>query len=195
MGDSRAWLDPKTQEILQPEPPRKIAPPTLPDYSLILLKAGGGQERTVRAVRRVNDCPDSDAREFLARRLPLLINPDLSYPDALLGQFEFVCCDAIAVFLASEVVTGAEPSYMKELFAALRQSDEFRDVSVSLEDVPKNEEGSRFLNQFLGLAEADVETRQFPLNLKALYKKARIMSHWAGRIGAKVSVTVDPEAK
>ena len=195
MEDRRAWLDPQTQELLQPEPPQKIAPPTLPDYSLILLEARGGRERMVRAVRRVNDCTDSDARELLARRLPLVVNPDLPYHDALLAQFEFVCCDAIAVFLASEVVIGAEPAYLKELFARLLRSDEFREVTLSLERVPRNEEGSRFLDQFLGLTGAEAESQRFPVDLQVLYKKARIMAHWADRIGAKVHVTVGAQAK
>ncbi len=195
MEDRRTWLDPQTQEILQPEPPHKIAPPTLPGYSLILLETRGGQERMVRAVRRANDCADSDAKELLARRLPLVVNPDLSYQDALLAQFEFVCCDAITVFLASEVVAEAEPSYLNELFAKLRRSDEFRDATLSLEHVPRNEEGGRFLDQFLGLVEGAVEIQRFPVDLQVLYKKARIMAHWAGRIGAKVRVMVGPQAK
>ncbi|NQT11495.1 MAG: hypothetical protein HQ582_02020 [Planctomycetes bacterium] len=190
MKDKNAWLDTQTEAMLRGEPPQAIAPPTLPDFSLVVLESGKDQQRMVRAVRRVNDCSHSDAKKLLARGLPLVVNADLSHHDALLGQFEFVCCDAIAVFLRSRVAAGAEASYLKELFARLCQGGEFRDVTVSLGGVPRNEEGSRFLDQFLGLVGAEAERQQFPVELQMLYKKARIMAHWAGRIGGKACVMV-----
>ena len=89
----------------------------------------------------------------------------------------------------------AEASYLKELFSKRCRNDEFRDATLSLEHVPRNEEGSRFLDQFLGLVGAEVEIQRFPMDLQVLCKKARIMAHWAGRIGAKVRVTIGPQAK
>ncbi len=182
------WLDPKTLELLRGEPPQTVAPPTLPDYSLVLLEAGGDRKRMVRGVQRVVDCPDSDASRLLGGRLPLVVKADLSYHDAEFGQFEFICCDAITVIIASEVVTGAEPSYLKDLFARLRRSDEFRRVTLRLDSLPRSEDGTRYADQFLGLAEAEAEAQRFPVELRVFYKKARIMAHWGNRIGAQVRI-------
>ena len=88
------WLDLETHELLQAEPPRTLAPATLPDYSLVLLQPGGDRDRMIRAVRRVNGCSDHEANNVLSGRVPLLVNADLSYEEALLGQFEFVCSQA-----------------------------------------------------------------------------------------------------
>jgi len=195
MKSSRRWLDPQTREMLQPEPPHKVAPPTLPDYSLVLLEAGEGRKRMVRAVRRVNGCSASAAGRLLARRLPLVIHRDLSYHDAAFGQFEFVCCDAVTVIIASEVVVDGDPSYLKDLYARLRRSDEFQIVSLQIESVPSNDEGTRFLNQFVGLTETEALLQGFPLERRVLFKKARIMTHWARRIGAEVGLTADPRRK
>jgi len=188
MEDGREWLDPQTLEMLHREPPVQDAPARLPDFSLILLEAAGNQERMRRAVRRINDCSDSDARELLARPLPLVVNADLSFHDAALGQFELVCCDAIAVLLASRVAARAEEPYLKQLFARLHRSDEFRDVTLRVGYVPGTEEGRRFLDQFLGLVGVEAETQQFPTDMHMYYKKARIMVHWAARIGAEVRI-------
>lgn len=89
MKTGEPWLDPRTQEILQPVPPERVTPATLPDYSLILLTIGSDRFRMLRAVHRVNDCDEYGAGKLLSGPLPLLVNRDLSYHDALLGQFEF----------------------------------------------------------------------------------------------------------
>ncbi len=186
MKSGEPWLDPQTKEILQPAPPAKIAPPTLPDYSLILLTTGSDQSRVLRAVHRVNDCDESVAAKLLKGRLPLLVNRDLSYHDALLGQFEFVCCDAIAIFIASEVVTLAEPSYLRELFKTIRGSLEFAETTVAIRSIPDTDDGRRFLDQFVGSDSPEMISKCFPRDVSALWKKARIMAHWASRIGAIV---------
>ena len=187
------WLDLQTLEMLHHEPPRRIAPPTLPDYSVVMLEAGGDRERMVRAVRRTNDCSESEARALLAQRLPFVVNLDLSYHDAGLGQFELVCCDAISVIMPSEVVVDAEPAYLDDLYAKLRQSDEFQEVTLRLESLPWGEDAMRFLGQFLGLAKVEAKAQQFPADLRMFYKKARIMAHWGDRIGAEVRLTVGPQ--
>ena len=189
MKPGESWLDPQTKEILQPQPPERIAPPTLPQYSLVLLEAGGDRARMLRAVRRVNDCDDSEAADLLQRRFPLIVNTDLSHHDALLGQFELVCCDAIGVFISSEVVAMAEPYYLRDLYARLRHSPEFQEAIITVRSVPKTQEGLKFVDQFLGLSETDGVDQGFPVNLPVLQKKARIMAHWASRIGADVGFT------
>ncbi len=187
------WLDPQTLQILQHEPPPRIAPPTHPDYSVVMLQPGGDGKRMVRAVRRINRCSDPEARALLARRLPLVVNPDLSYHDAGLGQFELVCCDAISVIMPSEVVVGAEPAYLKDLYARLRQSDEFQAVKLRLDSLPWGEGAMRFVDQFLGLAGAEARAQRYPVELCMFRKKARIMAHWGSRVGAEVRITVEPE--
>jgi len=190
MNTGESWLDPQTKEILQPQPPERIAPPTHPEYSLVLLETGKDQPKMRRAVRRVNGGDESQAGAILVHRVPVVINADLSHHDALLGQFEFVCCDAIAAFISSGVVAQAEPSYLRDLFAGLRRSPEFREVTITVRSVPKTEEGLRFFDQFLGFTATDAMVRAVPLNRLVLRKKARIMAHWASKIGADVQLTL-----
>jgi len=187
------WLDTETLEILQRELRDKLAPAKLPEYSVVMLEAGADRERMVRALRRINDCSELEARALLDGRLPRVINPDLSYHMAALAQFELVCCDAISVIIASEVIVGAEPAYLRDLFAKLRQSDEFQEVTLRLETLPSGEGSVRFLDQFLGVEEAWANARRFPVDLRMLYKKARIMTHWGNKIGAEVTITVSSE--
>jgi hypothetical protein len=189
------WLDPQTLAMLQEEPPDKIAPAATPDYSLVMLEAGADRQRMVRALREINNCSESEARTLLGRSLPVVVNADLSYSDAALGQFELVCCDAFSVIISSEVVANAEPSYLRDLLAKLRRSDEFQPVTLRLERVPSGEVATRFLNQFLGLSEAEAEAQLFPLDLRICRKKARIMAHWGDRIRAEVKVVVNPQDK
>jgi hypothetical protein len=108
----------------------------------------------------------------------------LSYDAALEAQFELICCDSISVFLDDAVVLGATAAYLLELFAKLRASPEFQLVSIQLESVPAGERGMKFLKQFLGTPS--------PLPFKAAVarKKARIMKHWAVRIGATMTVSM-----
>lgn len=190
---SDRWLDPETLEMLQREPPERIAPATLPDYSVVMLETGADRELMVRAVRRINASSDSEARALLDGRLPQVINQDLSYHNAGLAQFELVCCNAISVLIPSEVFVGAEPAYLEDLFAKLRQSDEFQEVTLRLDSVPLGEDGMRFMDQFLGLGAVETRAQQFPSVLRMFYKKARIMTHWGNKIGAEIVFTVGSE--
>jgi hypothetical protein len=188
MEDKCSWLDTETQAILEPSPPPKMAPADLPDFALVLLSGGKDSARMVRCVRRINGWDGGQARTLLERPLPLVVNWDLPYHDALLGQFEFVCCDAVAVFISSEVVAQGAPSYLNQLYTRLKQSEEFCEVALTIQDVPKNEEGARFLDQFLGFAPEEVAKRGFPMDIRVLGKKARIMLHWSSKIGADLQV-------
>lgn len=185
------WLNPERLAMLREEPPEKIAPAAMPDYSLVMLEAGKDRRRMVRALRKINSCSESEARTLLGRSMPVVVNPDLSYTDATLGQFELVCCDAFSVIIPSEVVVGARPSYLRDLLAQLRRSDEFQPVTLRLERVASGEDAARFLDQFLGLSEAEAKTQLFPLDLRICRKKARIMSHWADRMRAEDKVVVE----
>jgi hypothetical protein len=69
-----------------------------------------------------------------------------------------------------------------ELFAELSAGPEFRPVDVRVLSVPSNDEGRRFLWQFLGLAVGVA----LPQKLRVMRKKARLMKHCAERIGGIV---------
>ena len=87
--------------------------------------------------------------------------------------------DGSLVFLRDEVVRNAVPSYLRELYADLRTGDEFAPVIVHLKSIPDNEDGRRFLLQFFGQFLGIGATHQ------VARKKARIMAHWAARLGVQ----------
>ena len=176
------WLDTQTQELLQAETPGKIARPKVGEYALVLLQKGIDHHRLVRAVCRINDCPDSAAEELLRRPLPVTVNPDLEFADAQLGQFELVCCDAAAAIVSSEVLEQGDKDYLRSLFERVSKSPEFRSCTLTIVDIPLSEEGRRFADQFLG---SDPEHLQ-GVRVDVPFKKARIMKHWADHIGVRV---------
>ena len=100
--------------------------------------------------------------------------------------------DAIGVVIANEVVAQAQPSYLGGLYARRRCSDEFSEVTVSIRNVPEDQDGAKFLDQFLGLTDAGAMPRTRSLTLRVLRKKARIMAHWATRIGALLQPGAGP---
>ncbi len=178
------WLDTETRALLQRTPPDKLAPPDTATFALVLLAVQRERlERLVKAVERVRGATRDEALNVLALPLPTPIKRQLSYEDALLGQFELIACDAVSVFVADEVVSDAPESYLAELYAAVRHSPEFEPVSLRIESLPVNAKGREFLDRFVGTA-----APQFPLELTAMKKKARIMEHWAAKIGGRVVV-------
>jgi hypothetical protein len=179
-----AWLDTETKAILQRSPPEKLAPPDTATFALVLLTVQrASRDRLVAAVERVREVTRDEAAKVLTQPLPAVVKRGLSYEDAVLGQFEFIACDAISIFLADEVVTDAPEGYLGELYADVSHSAEFELVSVRIESMPADAKGREFLNRFVG-----VLTAQFPLELTGMRKKARIMEHWAAKIGGRVVV-------
>src|SRR6266446_6326341 len=142
------WLDTQTQALLQGEPPQKLAPPTTAEFGLVLLRKGMDHRRLVRAVSRINDCSDLAAASLLGQPLPLIVNPDLEYGDALLGQFELICCDAPAAFVNSEVLEQGDEMYLTSLFHRIGKSPEFAPCTLAMIDIPETEEGRKFGDQF-----------------------------------------------
>ena len=178
------WLDTETKAILQRSPPEKLAPPDTGPFALVLLATQReSRERLVAAVERVRETTRDEALKILAQPLPVVVKWGLSHEDALLGQFEFIACDAISVFLANEVVCNAPKGYLDELYATVRRSQEFELVSIRIESMPVDPKGRDFVDRFIGVA-----APQFPLELTAMKKKARIMEHWATKIGGRVVV-------
>ena len=178
------WLDTETKALLQRLPPEKLAPPDTGIFTLVLLAfQRKSLERLVAAVERVREAARGEAIKVLALPLPTPIKRGLSHEDALLGQFDLIACDAVSVFLADEVVSDAPASYLTKLYADVRESLEFELVSVRIESVPSDTKGRNFLDRFIGVA-----TPQLPRELTAMKKKARIMEHWAAKIGGRVEV-------
>jgi hypothetical protein len=177
------WLDTETRALLQRSPPNKLAPPDTARFTLVLLAiTGSGRERLLETVRRVLECSPQDALLVLAQPLPVPLKSGLAHEDALLGQFELACCDAISVFLADEVAAHGASDYLTDLYGRLLQSPEFEIVSMRLESIPENPQGEDFLRQFVGRT-----VRHFPIELKVLRKKARIMEHLAAKIGGRAT--------
>lgn len=178
------WLDIQTQEFLQGDPPPKLAPRKVAEFGLVLLRKGMDQQRLVRAISRINDCSDSAAASLARQPLPVTINLDLEHGDALLGQFELICCDSTAAFLSSEVLEQGDKSYLRSLFHRISESPEFKPCTLTIISIPTTEKGRKFADQFLGVAGTGLQELVFPFRIDVPFKKARIMKHWAGRIGA-----------
>lgn len=180
------WLDAETKALLHQPPKDKLAPPTMPDYALVLLRKSSDAARLVRAVCRIKECTVAEATRLLAADPPTLVHGDLSYHDALLGQFEFVSCNAPSVILRSEVVDAADAGYLRELYARLEQSPEFQPVQVTIRRMPDGDAARRFVDQFLCVNDEDDLSLDYPFSINVPRKKARIMTHWAARIGVEL---------
>lgn len=179
-----SWLDTQTQAILTGEPPRKLAPPDTIAYSLLLLGRRDPVDwQTIRAVQRIRGSVPKDAEGCLAQSTPALIERGLTYADAMLGQFELVCCDSVAVFVRDSVVEQADEKYLYELYECLLQSPEFAATPIWVNALPDNAKGDAYINQFLVTVPAS-----YPQQLIVPYKMARIMHHWARLIGGNVSL-------
>ena len=182
-----AWLDTETRAMLQAAPPKKLAPPDTATFTLVLLAVPErGQTRLLKAVEHATECSPEGALRVLGRKPPLPLKSGLSHEGALLGQFELVCCDAVSVFLADDVPTYAPRGYLPDLYKQLLQSPEFETVSVLVESIPADPTGEKFLEQFLGRTACVC-----PVTLQTLRKKARIMEHWAAKIGGRATILPD----
>jgi hypothetical protein len=120
------------------------------------------------------------------------INLDLTEEDATIGQFELVCCEAISAVIRSQVAGEADHGYLAELLQKISRSPEFQPVTIRIDEVPLNEAGRKFVDQFLGMDIEKLRDLGFPQRFSVTAKKARIMKHWATRIGAQV---IDNEAE
>ena len=177
------WLDLETKACLQQSPPSKLAPPTTRAFSVVVLRVAPspGHSRHVRAFERVLRTSHTDAEFQTTRHVPFVVKRELTLADAMLAQFEFICCDIISVFISDEVLSNAESQYLADLYNTLIHSDEFATVALLVTHIPPNEAGNEFFQQFIG-------DRLLPLphKMMATQKKARIMTHWARKVGAVV---------
>jgi hypothetical protein len=177
------WLDTQTKEILQKAGDDKIAPSKAAEFALVLLRKGPDDQRLIEVIAEINNCNEAAAAVLAKRDTPITVNPDLTEEAALWGQFELVCCDAVSVFLRSEIIGQNDQSYLRPLFKKISGSSEFRPTTVNILQVPATESGDKFLTQFVRIPTVK---HTFPIKLKVPFKKARIMEHWANRIGAQV---------
>ena len=181
------WLDTETKAILQREQEPKWAPPEAAEFALVLIRKGTDDQRLVRAIRRVNECSESEAIELSRLPTPVTINAGLNEAEALFGQFELICCDAVAAFIRSEVMLEqGDQQYLHSLFQKVSQSPEFKPTRIDVLNVPATEAGERFVDQFLGNPFPGEEGPIDEFSLWVPYKKARLMKHWATRVGAQV---------
>jgi hypothetical protein len=186
------WLDTETKAMLQQAPPEKDAPPDTGMFTLVLLKRGDNLPRIVRALGRIPGLSQRKVEYLMNSRCPVPVAASLSLGDAMLGQFELVCCDSISVFLRDGIAAAADSWYLLPLYRQFRQSREFQDVPVTISSVPETPSGERFIDQFLGEAEGSGSLAyNFPLQKYVMRKKARIMSHWAEKLGIDVVVADD----
>src|SRR5262249_36228 len=111
------WLDTETRAILQKNHEPKLPPPKAAEFALVLIRKGTDDQRLVRAVQRINECSEAKANKLSRLPTPITINPGLTEAEALFGQFELICCDAIAAFIRSEVIMEqGERAYLHNLF-------------------------------------------------------------------------------
>lgn len=179
MLERESWLDLQTQEQLCSDPPKKRAPPVVAGYSLVLLERGYDRDRVDTVVQSLAHSPAIAGAEC-----PFVLRRSLDLTEALECQFELICADSISVFIDDAVLSNGRPDYLNQLFVRLRASTEFKPTRIKVTDVPATEEGDRFLTQFFGKVLAA------PITQVVAYKKARIMEHWAAKLG--VDFTSEP---
>jgi hypothetical protein len=181
------WLDTETKEILQKEHEPKLAPPKAAEFALVLIRKGTDHQRLVRAIRRINECSESEAIDLARLPAPFTINSGLTQEEAVFGQFELICCNTIAAFIRSEVLLEQdEKSYLQSLFQRVLQSPEFKPTRIDVLEVPATDSGQKFVDQFLGIPLPGQKRRVARFSVWVPFKKARIMKHWATRVGAQV---------
>jgi hypothetical protein len=189
------WIDSETKAILQRQDEPPLSPPKVTEFALVLGSRGVDGERLIRAVCRINACSRSSAIALLSRPSPVTINLDLTEEDATMGQFELVCCEAISAVVRSEVAGEGDREYLAELLQIVSRSPEFQPVTIRIDDVPSTEDGRKFLDQFLGTDLREPRQLDLPRRVTMPAKKARIMKHWATRVGARVCEnTAEPDA-
>lgn len=187
------WLDTETKALLQQVPPEKCAPPVIGTFTLVLLEKGKDRAWVERSLAKVPGISNEKASNFMSQACPLPIAGGLLITDALLGQFELVCSDSVSIFLSDDVVSSGGRYYLSDLYAQICSSSEFESLPVQIDFVPESDLGRRFVDQFLGgVADAALcGVGGHAYRGTMMRKKARIMNHWAKKIGAQVAIGDD----
>ena len=187
MLDDMNWIDTETKAILQKEHEPKLTPSKAAEFALVLLRKGPDDQRLIHTICGINNCREAEAVELATSPVPITINPGLTEAEALYGQFELICCDAIAIFVRSEVLLEQrEKNYLQTLYSKVLESPEFRPTKIEVLDVPATQSGQRFMDQFFGSAWPSQRSDASAFSTWVPFKKARIMKHWAKRVGAQI---------
>ena len=179
------WLDTETKSILQKAHEPKSAPPKAAEFALVLLRKGTDRQRLVRAICRINECSEADVSALSRLPVPLPISFDLDETEAVYGQFELICCDAVGAFFRSEVLLEQTGAYLQSLYRQVLKSPEFKPTRIDVLDVPTTDSGEKFVDQFLGVRLSGQKRRVSRFSVWVPYKKVRIMMHWAARVGVQ----------
>ena len=178
------WLDTETKALLQQDPPQRLAPADTAAFTLVLLAIfNTSHQGLVGAVQHVMLGSAVAALNLVARPMPVVVKKGLSYPEAQLGQLQLIFVDAISVFVRDEVAAEAPPEYLADLYARVRQSEEFEWVSVSIDSLPDSPHGREFCVRMLGR-----EVDRWPTSLKLMRKKALAMKFLGERLGGRVTI-------
>jgi hypothetical protein len=137
----------------------------------------------IRAIEQIARELEANLNARIADPLPWKIERGLSHADALLGQFELICCDCISVFISDKVLSRASPEYLAQLYNQLRASSEFERVTASLESLPAGPGATEFRNRFDLPMPVDL-----PQEVVVMRKKARSMKQAAERLGARLLI-------
>jgi hypothetical protein len=190
------WLDTETKALLQQVPPEKLAPPDTGKFTLVILdrKREANWRRVAQVLMQIPGISPMKAILLSTCMLKPIVS-GLSLPEALLWQFELICCDAISVFVRDEIASSPDREhYLPQLRGQLLGSPEFSSVQVTVSAIPDNETGKRFVAQFLHGREGmlyRLRGVRYTFSGDMIRKKARIMAHWADKIGATVVIADD----
>jgi hypothetical protein len=182
-----SWFDAEIKAALQKLPPKKLSPATIVSFAVVVLSLGSIANHAwqVRSIHKVLGTSLQDAELQLNRKLPFVLKRELTLADAMLTQFELACADVISIFLSDHIVTNGDSVYLASLYRDMVRADEFEIVTVRVVSVPDGATGRSFTDQFIA-----PDLRAFPCEFTSLRKKARIMTHWAKKIGATVRLIV-----
>ena len=134
-----SWLIPETKAILSRTPPGVFTPAASDAFTLIALTHFDPFEtRVIRAITRILQTSEDDARMMLQERPPFKVRDRLTYAEAINGQFELVCCNAISIFIPDEIFQNASQTYLEALYRTTLQSAEFQTTRVQIGKRPNN---------------------------------------------------------
>jgi len=184
------WLDAQTRAILHPTPPEECVALGVSGFTLVLLQKGFQHDRLTRALQRIRRDPERATTPVLFAPCPTRVRSGLSLEEAIVGQFELICCDCISVFVRDEIAADGATGYLRGLYSQLRSSPEFQPVFITITFVPDTDAGRRFCDQFLSTAQEKTIRygNEIVMKDRVYQKKARMMAHWAVEIGVRLTI-------
>ena len=108
------WLDTETKALLQHSPPKNLRLPIRRPSRHLAGNRGARSQRPCEGGATGSKALEDEAGRLLSGRLPVCVKKGLSYTDGQIGQFELICCDAVSVIIADEVLANAPPDYLTD---------------------------------------------------------------------------------